>query len=488
MHQARISLEPLSTHQDLAAQERLYPWAAPAVLLLTDICSVAAAGAAAVILRHGFSTASAVTSLRFVLLILFVSTAVFIALGLYSGIVEDAISEFKTLVRASCVAYLIVLGVGYLAKQTPYYSRAVFLLGWLISVALLPLFRSIVRQWCCGRHWWATPTVIFGSGKTGLEILDRLEQQPTLGLRPVAVLDYISFPRAELRRSDSRVIFGDLTLARHFASQYRTCLAIVAMPEMEAEDLATFVQEYADKFLRVWVVPGSAEVAALGMPLSLPAGGAGFELNQHHRRLVPQVLKRVFDLSIALPVLLLLVPLFLVIAILGRFRSPGPIFYGQKRVGRNGKEFMAWKFRTMVPDADLVLQQHLRANPELRAEWDINHKLKADPRVTPVGRFLRKFSLDELPQLWNVVCGEMSIVGPRPIVRGEAGKYGSRFVLYERVLPGITGLWQISGRNNTTYEERVRLDEYYVRHWSPLLDCYILLRTIKTVVCAEGAY
>jgi Undecaprenyl-phosphate galactose phosphotransferase WbaP len=488
MYQARMSFKSLRVQPGLASPERLYPWAVPAVLLLTDLCSVAVAGVIAVLLRHGFAAGMAVNSLRFTLLILSVSIAVFFGLGLYSGIVEDAISEFKTLIRATSVAYLIALGVAYLAKQTPFYSRAVFLLGWLLSIALLPLCRSIVRQWCCTQSWWATPTVIFGSGKTGLEILERLEQQPTLGLKPIAVLDHAAALLPSLAETNSRVVFGDLSLARHFAAQYRACLAIVAMPEMETEDLAAFVQEHADKFIRVWVVPGSAEVAALGMPLRLPAGGAGFELNQHHRRLAPQVLKRLFDLSIALPIFLALTPLFLIIALLSRLSSPGPIFYGQKRVGRNGKEFMAWKFRTMVPDADRVLEEHLVASPELRAEWEVNRKLKFDPRVTPVGRILRKFSLDELPQLWNVVCGEMSIVGPRPVVRGEADKYGRRFALYERVLPGITGLWQISGRNNTTYEERVRLDEYYVRHWSPLLDCYILLRTVKTVVFAEGAY
>ena len=260
------------------------------------------------------------------------------------------------------------------------------------------------------------------------------------------------------------------------------------MPERSADDLAMLIQEYADKFLHVWVIPGPVEVASLGIPLRVPVGGAGFELNQHHRRWVPQLAKRSFDLALTLPVSVLMSPLLLLIALLGRFSSPGPIFYGQRRIGRNGREFIAWKFRTMVENADRVLEEHLQANPELRDEWNINHKLKDDPRITPLGKILRKFSLDELPQLWNVLCGEMSIVGPRPIVRAEADKYGRRFAVYQRVPPGITGLWQISGRNNTTYEERVRLDEYYVRHWSMLLDIYILLRTFKTVVSAEGAY
>ena len=149
---------------------------------------------------------------------------------------------------------------------------------------------------------------------------------------------------------------------------------------------------------------------------------------------------------------------------------------------------MAWKFRTMFQDAHLVLEHYLEAHPELLDEWKADHKLRYDPRVTKIGRFLRKTSLDELPQLWNVIRGDMTLVGPRPIVTAEIEKYGDYYGLYTMVKPGITGLWQVSGRNNTTYEERVQLDAYYVRNWSPWMDLYLLLRTIRIVLFAKGAY
>lgn len=485
MYQAQIDLAPVSEPRDLPRLEKLNPWVMPAVLLLSDISTVILAGVLAVILRGSFSSQAPANSYEFVILSLTIFATVFWAVGLYSGIIESAIAEFKTLVQASSIAYLVVLGAAYLTKQGHYYSRAAFLLGWALTVLFLPLSRSVIRHACCTRSWWATPAVIIGSGRAGREILALLQREPSIGLRPVAFLDE---PSAIEPRQLSGVTWGDLSLARHFAAHYRPCLAIVAMPERDADELAVLIQEYADKFQRVWVIQGPAEIAALGIPLRVPAGGAGFELNQHHRRLAPQVVKRCFDLALALPIFMLLSPLLLAIAILTRLTSKGPVFYGQRRIGRNGREFIAWKFRTMVQDADRVLEEHLRANPELRDEWDLNHKLRDDPRITPIGKVLRKFSLDEFPQLWNVLCGEMSIVGPRPIVRSEADKYGRRFALYQRVPPGITGLWQISGRNNTTYDERVRLDEYYVRHWSMLLDLYILLRTVKTVVSAEGAY
>ena len=142
----------------------------------------------------------------------------------------------------------------------------------------------------------------------------------------------------------------------------------------------------------------------------------------------------------------------------------------------------------MVVDADRVLQSYLASNPVYRAEWEQDHKLRNDPRITRVGRFIRKTSLDELPQLWNVVRGEMSLVGPRPIVEAEISKYSDRFVLYAKVTPGITGMWQVSGRNDTTYGERVELDAFYARNWSPWLDLYILACTIKVVLLGSGAY
>jgi Undecaprenyl-phosphate galactose phosphotransferase WbaP len=202
----------------------------------------------------------------------------------------------------------------------------------------------------------------------------------------------------------------------------------------------------------------------------------------------PRIIKRAIDTILALTVGILCLPLIALIAIAVKVTSPGPLFYSQRRIGQDGKHFFAWKLRTMVCNADAVLQKYLEQNPEAQAEWEQDHKLKNDPRVTWIGCVLRKTSLDELPQLWNVLRGEMSLVGPRPIVDAEISKYGEVFQGYMRVLPGITGLWQVSGRNNTTYDERVSLDAYYVRNWSIWLDLHILFRTVRVVLLREGAY
>jgi Undecaprenyl-phosphate galactose phosphotransferase WbaP len=200
------------------------------------------------------------------------------------------------------------------------------------------------------------------------------------------------------------------------------------------------------------------------------------------------VLKRFFDVAIGLLLIIFLLPLMAAICIAIKFSSPGPIFYGHRRIGRGGKTFRVWKFRSMFIDAEKMLQECLLRSPELTREWLKDHKLREDPRITPLGRFLRKSSLDELPQIFNVLLGEMSLVGPRPIVSAEVPRYGESFGHYKKVRPGITGLWQVSGRNHTTYCERVALDRKYAQDWSIWLDFYILTRTWKVVLTGDGAF
>ncbi len=196
------------------------------------------------------------------------------------------------------------------------------------------------------------------------------------------------------------------------------------------------------------------------------------------------VLKRIVDIGFVV----LLAPVCLVvcaiISILVKATSPGPVFFAHRRVCRNGSFFSMWKFRTMCTNSTEVLESYLAAHPEERQQWLVNHKLAHDPRITRIGQFLIKYSLDELPQLWNVLVGDMSLVGPRPIVAAEVQKYGSQFSAYTRVKPGITGLWQVAPVEPVTYRERVALDCKYVQEWSVGMDIRILFRTLS---CSCGA-
>jgi Undecaprenyl-phosphate galactose phosphotransferase WbaP len=204
-------------------------------------------------------------------------------------------------------------------------------------------------------------------------------------------------------------------------------------------------------------------------------------------RPIPQLVKRLFDLAGSLTLLVALFPLFVYLSWKIR-QTGGAAIFRHMRVGRYGRMFGCLKFRTMVPDADQVLREHLDADPSARAEWERVFKLKDDPRITPVGAFLRRTSLDELPQLWNVLKGDMSLVGPRPIIEEELERYGDQVGYYLESRPGVTGLWQISGRNDTGYEDRVALDSWYVRNWSLWYDLVILVKTVAVVLRGKGAY
>lgn len=197
--------------------------------------------------------------------------------------------------------------------------------------------------------------------------------------------------------------------------------------------------------------------------------------------------KRALDVGLVLAVLPVVLPVMLAVATAIRLDSKGPMLLNQVRVGRAGRSFKMWKFRSMVVGADAKLEGYLRCNPAAQREWNESRKLRHDPRVTPLGRFLRRTSLDELPQLWNVLRGEMSLVGPRPIVRDEIDRYEAVYPLYMQSRPGLTGLWQVSGRSNIAYARRIVLDKIYIRRWSIGMDLRILARTLPAVLFGRGA-
>lgn len=202
-----------------------------------------------------------------------------------------------------------------------------------------------------------------------------------------------------------------------------------------------------------------------------------------------RAIKRIFDILFSLSILLLFSPVLFLIAIATRLTSKGPIFYAHKRVGRGAKLFNCYKFRTMYKDADKRLEDLLNKDAQLKKEWEASYKLKKDPRVTPIGTFLRKTSLDEFPQFWNVLKGDLSIVGPRPVIRDEMIKYyGEKAAKILSIRPGLTGLWQVSGRSDTSYSKRVLLDEEYINNQSLALDIKLVLKTIPVMISSKGAY
>ena len=263
---------------------------------------------------------------------------------------------------------------------------------------------------------------------------------------------------------------------------------VVALGADDSASITRVIRELARERVPFAVVPGlgAVPVSNISSEYFLNSDVVLLKFGNNLARPISRMMKTLFDQAVALLMIVLLAPLLLVVALMIR-ADGGPAFYGHRRIGENGRSFRCLKFRSMVQNGDAVLQELLATNPAAREEWLATQKLREDPRVTPIGRFLRQTSLDELPQLFNVLRREMSLVGPRPIVEAEVDRYGRDISFYYETRPGITGLWQVSGRSNTSYEARVRLDVWYVRNWSLWHDFAILLKTIPAVLAKEGA-
>ncbi len=454
-------------------------------LLISDLATLVFAGTLSVGLRGsldgGFNPASYLPLWPVVGLFVLVYTLN----GLYSGVGVAPAEELRRLTLATTLVYLVLGAATFLFKEGNTYSRAVFLLAWVLSVVLVPLGRALVRHVFAHRPWWGHPVVVLGAGKTGRMLVRALKRNPGLGFKPVAVLDDNPEKHGTL---EGVPVVGGVELAPTLASELRIQHAIVAMPGVPREKLLRILEGYGGVFPHVVLIPDLFGFSSLWISATDLGGVLGLELRQRLLLRGPQRVKRAVDLSLTLLGGLLTLPLFLLVAIWIKLDSPGPVFYLQERLGKDGRRFMAIKFRTMYQNAEERLHQLLEQDPALREEYELFHKLKDDPRVTRAGRLLRKLSLDELPQLWNVLKGEMSLVGPRAYLPRELPAMVGTERIILRVLPGVTGLWQVSGRSEISFRGRLEIDIYYVRNWSIWLDLYILARTVWVVLFGRGAY
>lgn len=398
---------------------------------------------------------------------------------LYSEIWAHPVAELRQLTRVTTVGLIIAAAGGARVWPFPLWCLA----AWPAAIALVPLLRTIVHRCCQNQAWWGYPTLVIGCGDRANEMAGVLLRVPRSGLRPVLVTD----PQGRCRHSALRII-NDFEMLEAAVQAQGIRHAIVCLPEFSTAGLNSILDRYSELVPHVVVLSDHATLPTLWGASRDFGRLSGLEVRNGLLLATLLAFKRLIDIGIALTVLVAGFPLLLLLALMIKLTSPGPVLYCQTRIGRYGRPFRAWKFRTMRPDSDAMLKEYLAREPAAREEWERDHKLRDDPRVTAAGRILRKTSLDELPQIWNVLCGEMSVVGPRPIVMDEVARYGKVFRLYASVKPGITGLWQTSGRNDVTYQDRVLLDEFFVRRWSPWLDIYILAKTVLVLVNRDGAY
>lgn len=460
------------------------------VLLLTDLLSVALSFSLSFLLRrfapflpplqHGPQVyLSAWPALSLWLLVLWRE-------GLYPGLWLTPREELRRAVTGVTLASLLAVAATFVTKTGVQFSRPIIVGGWLLSLAILPASRSAMRALLTAAGFAGPPAVILGAGRMAGMVLDGLRHQRPPALHPIALFD--DDPAKQQTRLDDVPVAGPLARASAWAGENGVRTAVVAMPGVSRERLLPIVEALSRTFPQVIVVPDLFGLSTSDVELRDVHNILALELRKNllYRRNI--LAKRILDVTILLLTLPITLPTGVLIAAGVWLDGGRPILFGQARLGKGGTPFKAWKFRTMARDADDLLQRALQDDPALRTEWEGSQKLRRDPRLTRVGRVLRRFSLDEIPQLWNVLRGQMSLVGPRPIVEAETARYGDNLDLYRQVLPGLTGLWQVSGRSDTSYAERVWLDTNYVRNWSVWMDLTILARTLRVVLSGVGAY
>ena len=379
------------------------------------------------------------------------------------------VEEFRRLIGSSLLTHMLV--IVYLAmtyKTTEDYSRFVIAFSGIVVAFLSPVLRDIVRAIMFKLGIGQIPVILAGGSKAAHELAASLAGDRYTGFRIAA--DMGENYRAvvpEAKRLGVKILLACHSDVRFFKSQ---------------------IEEYTKYFAHIEYFPEHGSFPIAGARVVAMDGLGGIEMVNQRRFATLRFEKWLLDKTLVTFAFIVFSPFFLFIPILIKLTSPGPVFYRQKRLGKDGKTIGVWKFRSMYRDADERLKKILAESPEAAAEWKANFKLKNDPRVTPLGAVLRKTSLDELPQLFNVITGDMAVVGPRPIVKDEVAYYGKAYSIFSSVPPGITGLWQASGRSDTDYGRRVALDVYYVLNWSPWMDIWIIIRTAFAVLCLKGSY
>jgi Undecaprenyl-phosphate galactose phosphotransferase WbaP len=463
-------------------------------ILLGDMFCLSLASAIAILFRSLIAdsvlgrflslTSSIWLSDHLILLSLILAFPLIYALrGLYPGVGLGAVEELRRLSITTSMVFVTLASTSFFLRAPKGLSRSALLMAWVLSLLLVPIGRAFTRRLLC--HWklWGEPVAVIGNPGLCRQVLATLNSRPLVGLRPVvcypvgvgaepidntpivhSMQDLLSAQRDMSIRS---AIIADYLYRNSCAGEYAALEAI---------------------FPRCILVTGR-DGGDLAWVSAVDLGGLiGLEVRNNLLNPWSQFQKRIIDFILGFVLGAFAAPLGALIALAIKLDSPGPIFFAQARIGKGGKTFRMFKFRTMYCDAEERLAEILRQDPKRRREWEKYQKLRDDPRVTRVGRILRKFSLDELPQFINVLRGEMSLVGPRPFFPDQKDLYGKSLWHYARVRPGITGLWQTSARNDATFQQRVALDERYVRNWSIWLDIYILAKTPWVVLSRRGAY
>ncbi len=401
--------------------------------------------------------------------------------GLYPGFGRTAVEETQQIFYSLTLGYGVLALAIFFQQASLDLSRWTFFMAWGFGCLFNMVFRFAARNRFSLFRWWGTPVLVVGPVERSRDVVRRLNNSRRLGLRPVLVLDE-NCP-AEILQVLQVPVVNSTAAVQVQLNQMRIHYAVFVGTDIQDPILRWL----GERFSSVLVVLDYSPLGSLWVRTMDLEGRLTLKTQYHLLDRKATILKRVFDLVIGSIMCLLLLPFMALIALCILLDSPGPVIYAQERMGRGGKNFPCYKFRTMQVGAEAILEDLLDSNPSASQEYQLYHKLTRDPRITRVGRLLRKFSLDELPQMWNIVKGDLSLVGPRAYMPRECDAMGVYASLILRIPPGLTGWWQVMGRHSTTFEERLHLDEYYLSNWSLWLDVFIIIKTVWILLSGKGA-
>jgi len=400
--------------------------------------------------------------------------------------------ETRLILRSISLAFVFILAIVSLAKLSDEISRTVLVITYLLSLFILPFCRYIGKHFLARIGIWNETLLILGTGTIGKELAEALIRDHYLGYTVCGFLENNPAEKVDRLRICDRdyPVLGEFKDAARIIYATGVRKIIIAAPELPGAELVSLTNQLQKYTRSIMLVPDLFGIPALSSEADcfFDEKILAFSTRNNLASRINIIIKYLFDVFVGAIIFILLLPVMLIIAIAIKIDSPGPIGFSHQRVGHKGKEFDCYKFRTMVVNANEVLEEILARDTNLREEWEQNFKLKDDPRVTRIGKQLRKTSLDEIPQILNVIKGEMSLVGPRPIIEDEVIRFGDHARDCLMVRPGMTGLWAISGRNDMDYDERARMEAWYIHNWSMWLDISILFRTIPVVINGKGAY
>jgi exopolysaccharide biosynthesis polyprenyl glycosylphosphotransferase len=411
---------------------------------------------------------------------------IFASVGLYQRLnLLGGTQEYAHVFRATTIGFMLVIVAGFL-EPSLIIARGWLLLAWILTFIFTAGSRVWLRRvvyFFRRRGYFLSPALIVGANGEGPLLAEQLLSWESSGLRLVGLVDDNLAPSHKIL--DNLEVLGGLNRLDEIIKEHGIEELILATSALTREQMLTIFERYGvSDDINVKLSSGLFEIIATGLQIKEVAYIPLVSVNKVRLTGADTFLKTTLDLVLTIPGLILLSPFLLLIAIAIKLDSPGPVIHRRRVMGLNNIQFDAYKFRTMFVNGDKLLEEY----PDLQEELAQTHKLKIDPRITRVGSFLRRFSLDELPQLYNVLKRNMSLVGPRMISPEEITMYNQWGINLLTVRPGITGLWQVSGRSDISYEERVRLDMYYIRNWTIWLDLQLLLRTIPALITRKGAY